>query len=194
MAALDLEKIKPKLLELYVERKLDCVQVRDELEKQGTKLSYRTVTKYIKVLGVMRSISEQHVLSGNVKRLRWEKTCEFCCEPFTSVTKHGRWCDTCVPKHSQLGDEARLWGGYAKKFGLTKVQYEALLQAQGNSCAVCKKSFESMPRHQIHLDHCHDSGRVRGILCLYCNRGIGCFFNDPSALKGAIDYLNTWRR
>lgn len=54
------------------------------------------------------------------------------------------------------------------KFGLTLEQYDELLVAQGNCCAVCGRDFASYGRTP-HVDHCHDTGRVRGLLCAGCN-------------------------
>lgn len=66
---------------------------------------------------------------------------------------------------------------------------ERLLLQENNACAVCRKPFDAMKQQNVHVDHCHETGKVRGILCLYCNRGIGCFFNEAEVLRGAARYL-----
>ena len=71
------------------------------------------------------------------------------------------------------------------RYGLTPDQYDAMLVSQNNACAVCKCEFIKTP----HVDHCHDSGKVRGLLCFNCNRAIGHFQNDPSIMVNAIKYL-----
>ena len=74
----------------------------------------------------------------------------------------------------------------AKKYGITEQQYDDLLKAQHGVCAICG-------RHQhyqrLSVDHDHKTGRVRGLLCMQCNRGIGRFFDSPIRLRSAAEYL-----
>jgi hypothetical protein len=74
-----------------------------------------------------------------------------------------------------------------RTYGLTVEQYDEILAAQGGGCAICGRK----PRENIslHVDHCHDTGTVRGILCFRCNNGIGDFANDPVLLRAAASYL-----
>ena len=72
-----------------------------------------------------------------------------------------------------------------KRYGLSSIDYDGLLEAQGNSCAVCGVVFTKSP----HVDHCHDNGHVRGLLCFNCNRAIGHFQNDVQIMERAIKYL-----
>jgi len=74
-------------------------------------------------------------------------------------------------------------------YGLTREDYQVLLIKQDNSCAICRRSFDHMPKQHIHIDHDHGSKRVRGILCHYCNLGIGNFKDDPQLLIKASEYL-----
>lgn len=58
----------------------------------------------------------------------------------------------------------------AQKFGITVAQYDAMFAAQHGACALCDTSFgEKVP----HIDHDHTTGRVRGLLCVGCNTGLG---------------------
>ena len=73
------------------------------------------------------------------------------------------------------------------KYGLTGVEWDAMLAAQGGKCAICGSSE---PRgNRWHTDHDHDAGTVRGILCHLCNVGIGCFQDSPAGLIAAAEYL-----
>jgi len=73
------------------------------------------------------------------------------------------------------------------KYGLTEAQYIEMLSRQEGVCAVCRDAFLS-PKH-THTDHCHKSGRVRGILCHNCNRALGAVKDSPKILRSLISYL-----
>jgi hypothetical protein len=64
---------------------------------------------------------------------------------------------------------------------------DELLVAQGGKCAIC---FSPDPNQ---LDHCHDTGKIRGVLCVRCNLGLGAFADDPTLLEQAIEYLTRQR-
>ena len=72
-----------------------------------------------------------------------------------------------------------------KRYGISKDDYAALLEQQSNCCAVCQREFDRTP----HIDHDHETGRVRGLLCYPCNSGLGQFQDDTEVLKKAIAYL-----
>jgi hypothetical protein len=80
---------------------------------------------------------------------------------------------------------------YSKKlqreYGLTLEQFLDLLDRQNNQCAICKTVFEN--RSQSFVDHCHTTGKVRGLLCAKCNFGIGQFNDNIEVLSQAIEYL-----
>jgi hypothetical protein len=79
-------------------------------------------------------------------------------------------------------------------FGITLEQYEQMLADQGGVCAVCGKTEteihpQSKRVRNLNVDHCHDTGHVRGLLCNSCNRGIGLLKDDPTILRRALNYL-----
>lgn len=74
-------------------------------------------------------------------------------------------------------------------FGVGLVEYERLLAAQGGGCAICGAVVSDRWRRRLAVDHCHDTGRVRGLLCARCNFGLGQFRDDPGLLARAIAYL-----
>jgi hypothetical protein len=80
------------------------------------------------------------------------------------------------------------------RYGITPEQYAEMLMTQNNRCAICgnKESAININTNKIQklaVDHCHTTGKVRGLLCQDCNRGIGKFHDDVSRLKKAIEYL-----
>lgn len=78
-------------------------------------------------------------------------------------------------------------GRNLKKYGLTTEIFEATLQAQNGECAICQK-----PMTKPAVDHCHETGWVRALLCGNCNTGLGLFREDVGNLRAAIAYLETW--
>ena len=74
-----------------------------------------------------------------------------------------------------------------KKFGITIHDYEAMLAAQMGKCALCGRTLDGSK--QIDVDHCHATGKVRGILHSRCNRLIACAEDSIPKLKRAIAYL-----
>src|SRR5271166_6272451 len=76
-------------------------------------------------------------------------------------------------------------------YRLTEEQYQVLLQAQNYICAICGiEEWECMGNgRKLHVDHCHETKRNRGLLCQKCNTGIGQFNHDIKRLQLAIDYL-----
>ncbi|WP_371872188.1 endonuclease VII domain-containing protein [Phytohabitans houttuyneae] len=76
-----------------------------------------------------------------------------------------------------------------RKYGMTEADYDALLEAQGGLCAICGGPPGDSRGFRPHIDHCHKTGRVRGILCNLCNQGLGGLRDDPEILRSAIAYL-----
>ena len=77
-----------------------------------------------------------------------------------------------------------------KKFNLTNEWFDDKLKFQGNKCAICSREFTWEDKnHTPHVDHNHETNKVRGILCDWCNKGLGNFEDSLDRLKAAIDYL-----
>jgi hypothetical protein len=79
-------------------------------------------------------------------------------------------------------------------YGMTVEQYESMLDEQDGRCAICRSDRPGGPRTPIFtVDHDHDTGRVRGLLCSSCNRALGLLRDDPEVLRLAIGYLERCR-
>lgn len=74
-----------------------------------------------------------------------------------------------------------------RKFGITLAQYDILLKEQGGVCKICKDIDHAYDNFQV--DHCHTTGKIRGLLCHLCNKGLGHFKDSPQLLEKAIAYL-----
>jgi hypothetical protein len=71
------------------------------------------------------------------------------------------------------------------KYGLTMADYNAMLAAQDMACAICGQR----PQKTLYVDHDHETGEVRGLLCVRCNTGLGMFRDSIRLLASAIVYL-----
>lgn len=67
-----------------------------------------------------------------------------------------------------------------------------MLLAQQERCAICRRHFDNTGPRDLrdHVDHCHITGAVRGMLCGRCNKGLGQFIDSPAMLDRAIRYLS----
>lgn len=138
------------------------------------------------------------------------KTCTKCRveKPLSSFPRHAtstidghlNQCDVCVKEYKNK--YSKKWRkdhkGYQRfhsrkwilrtKYNLSIEAYTALFKKQNGKCAICLNDMEIMGHH-THVDHCHTTGVVRGILCRHCNRGLGAFKDNETSLRNAINYL-----
>lgn len=80
-----------------------------------------------------------------------------------------------------------------RNYGITRDEYTALLAAQKGVCAICGGDPGTSRGGRFHVDHDHETGEVRGLLCASCNQGLGSFRDNPDYLAAAIRYLDTTR-
>lgn len=77
-----------------------------------------------------------------------------------------------------------------KKYGLTPEDYQKMITLCGNKCEICRISPEKINRQRrLSVDHNHQTGKIRGILCHSCNIIIGLCKENPEILKEIIKYL-----
>lgn len=77
--------------------------------------------------------------------------------------------------------------GIKSTYGITMEDYELLMVAQERCCAICRRPLGDL---KPHIDHCHTTGKVRGILCRGCNVGIAHLQDDPLVALRASEYLS----
>ena len=90
-------------------------------------------------------------------------------------------------RNPQRDRDAQIKSKRRTRYGLSPNEFDRLTEAQGGGCAVCG-SPESGERN-LSVDHNHETGEVRGILCRNCNTGLGCFGDSPELMLEAIAYL-----
>jgi hypothetical protein len=119
------------------------------------------------------------------------RRCLNCGETFTPIRRrNAKNCSRdCAIETARLRSE----------YGITGLEVLAMLEAQGHQCAICGDAiFRGMRgagagQGGLHIDHCHDTRRVRGLLCGECNRGVGSLRDDPALLEAAAKYLRLSR-
>lgn len=79
----------------------------------------------------------------------------------------------------------RIW--FKRKYGVSLEELQTLRDTQQNKCAVCEDDLKD--GFDVHVDHDHKTGAVRGILCRWCNTGLGQFRDSEDRLIKAVQYL-----
>ncbi len=114
-------------------------------------------------------------------------------------------CRQCIKDCNRRFDEnnpSSVRNAYKKNYYLhhegikvSKEKYNELLEKQNNLCAICKKSEQiisgpvNKTPKRLAIDHCHITGKIRGLLCHHCNVSLGSFNDSIETLQAAIDYL-----
>jgi len=102
-------------------------------------------------------------------------------------------CKECHKKACNIRWHSRTpidrWASRAKMYGVEKEFLVGLYEKQDGKCAICGEISKS--ERGLHVDHCHTTGMVRGLLCHGCNTGIGALKEDAEILSKAIDYLRS---
>lgn len=78
---------------------------------------------------------------------------------------------------------------YLSTYGITRDEYDELLEKQDGVCAICKQAPTPIRGNRLYVDHCHSAGTVRGLLCGFCNSMLGYAKDDATVLTAAIAYL-----
>jgi hypothetical protein len=76
-----------------------------------------------------------------------------------------------------------------RTFGICNAKYDEMLTAQHGKCAICESVLNSSRYTKLAVDHDHKTGKVRGLLCMNCNTGLGLFKDSPIRIQNAIAYL-----
>lgn len=115
-----------------------------------------------------------------------DKACKECQKLFSPIAPSHKFCSQ---ECSDLGYSRR----YLKNaYGITLEEYNAMFVAQDHKCAICfDKGFKIChnAKSLLAVDHCHKTGKVRGLLCHNCNRALGLFQDSIENVNSALDYL-----
>lgn len=116
--------------------------------------------------------------TGKTLKLRIGRDCPECKRLRTQ-----EWMRNNPKRYRRIARAKELRASY----GLSRERYEQMLTAQDGKCAICEQPPDGK---ELCVDHCHASGEIRGLLCGPCNRGLGAFRDDVTALRQAIAYLS----
>lgn len=79
------------------------------------------------------------------------------------------------------------------KYGMTVAQYNELREKQNCACAICHRPEEFCSKAKLHVDHCHETNIIRGLLCSNCNTALGLAGDNPTTLRQLAAYLERTR-
>jgi hypothetical protein len=139
--------------------------------------------------------NDHGVVVSKVRNQMWEMSCKHCGETHVQNQReirrnsHPMSCSAYKPPNKMFEDKRDAI--VRRQYGITLADYEKMFGEQEGKCAICGNSDEVEGR-RLAIDHCHDSGKVRGLLCGKCNRGLGLFYDNKDLLKNAISYLNKY--
>lgn len=141
------------------------------------------------------SVAWQNAKRQADRRAEWEQRVQPCAHCGGEVPVEGRAGRRyCSPECKKRAMDAR-WRERAPDYmrgylyGMKPGEFDALLAAQEGRCAICRTD-EPGGRGTWHVDHCHDTKVIRGLLCNSCNSGLGRFKDNPAVLRAAADYLD----
>lgn len=93
-------------------------------------------------------------------------------------------------EYTQAKPEIKRASYLRKEYGITLEDYDRMYTEQGGKCMICKTEDVRNGQHKhLHIDHCHEVGHIRGLLCSRCNAGLGHFNDRPELLMAAAGYL-----
>lgn len=101
------------------------------------------------------------------------------------------YCKPCSKNRNKRKYDSEYHRSYnlKKNHNITSEEYNKMFVKQNKLCGICQKDLTILKKNNVHLDHCHKTGKIRGILCLNCNFGLGSFKDNEEFLEKAIQYL-----
>ena len=110
------------------------------------------------------------------------------------LVAHCKECNRIAQKERKARDQSvydRIeWPSKLRRiYGLEIEDYHRMLEQQDHGCAICGTKDPGSRCRNFHVDHCHETGKVRGLLCHKCNRALGLFDDNIQRLENAANYL-----
>ena len=154
-----------------------------ELDEQVTTAHLLLETRECRVCGQEKNLLADYYLSRK--------------DP-TLASSYSYECKECTIKRTveyNKNNSSSVRSQYLKRqYGLTFEEFDAMLSSQDNACAICGTREPSKNRgrtRRFHVDHCHKTGKVRGLLCKSCNIALGEIGDNIHTHKSMIQYLES---
>ncbi len=128
----------------------------------------------------IKLVSEFNTRNGRRPGQIWLRSyCKKCGEK-----RNRKWAKNNISKYRAM----RRRSNHKKRYTAEEVNYESRLIAQGGICATCGRQ-PGVGKSSLHVDHDHETGKIRGLLCQQCNRALGLVKDNIATLAAMIDYL-----
>jgi hypothetical protein len=141
------------------------------------------VTKVCRVCRAEKPVEEFH-RNRSARADGFQLACKACAKATTY-----RYRST---EHGHIRVVTHRFKNALKRYAITEAGYNAMLAAQNYVCAICERPERHVVRgapKRLAVDHCHATGKIRGLLCAHCNHAIGQLDDNPVLLRAAADYV-----
>lgn len=138
-----------------------------------------------------KSIGDRYLRKESVRDIAFDygvsRTCIYRVLLKLGIEKLPRKRKRNIPKNKVPDNEVSIY--LKATYGITLDNFRSMTEIQGGRCLICGEPVADRPSSRTHVDHCHNTMEVRGVVCDFCNRGLSGFRDDPKNLARAIIYL-----
>jgi hypothetical protein len=156
----------------------------------------RNVTRRAKLRGI--TVSEL-ILIEQEKQIKIDQGFKWCnsCKDWLLNSEFGKahsYCKQCYRDRSNSRYDLDKQRSHLlkKKYGITSDKYNQMLSEQNHKCYICHIHEDKLDR-SLAVDHCHTTGKVRGLLCGNCNRFLGQIDDNINTAERLLEYLNKYK-
>lgn len=109
--------------------------------------------------------------------------------PYADREKNLQYWRDYYHQHKDVKSPQQRKSSLKVKFNMTLEDYDKLLIKQDFKCALCNKHVSEF-KHNLAVDHCHETGRIRGLLCVSCNTSLGHLGDTPASIQRVFNYVS----
>lgn len=174
-----LDEFRVQITTWYLDECLTALDIQERLKACGLDLTVGQVHYAFHRYGLKRPrVTNSPKMSIAAKKRSYgERACKYCNEKYVRTSSMQQFCRTCVPNNT--------WLRRIHNFGISKREFDVMYANQGGKCGICKAILSDV---SAAVDHDHDSGKIRGLLCRPCNLKL-CVVEDESFVTSSREYL-----